>query len=40
MPCFDARIAITEKMKEIGLYNHEEDLEMRLEQIIKKQWFV
>lgn len=50
MPRFDARIAIAKRLKELGLFDHEEDHEMRLgiterghdivEQVIKKQWFV
>ena len=50
MPRFDARIAIAKALKDMGLFDHEEDHEMRLgitqrghdivEQVIKKQWFV
>lgn len=50
LPRFDARIAIAKRLKELGLFDHEQDHEMRLgitqrghdivEQVIKKQWFV
>ncbi|KAH0787633.1 Valyl tRNA Synthetase [Histomonas meleagridis] len=50
LPRFDARVEIAKRLKELGLYDHEQDHEMRLgitqrsgdivEQIIKKQWFV
>ncbi|KAK8844864.1 hypothetical protein M9Y10_021035 [Tritrichomonas musculus] len=50
MPRFDARVAIGKALKDLGLFDHEQDHEMRLgitqrsgdivEQVIKKQWFV
>lgn len=50
LPRFDARIAISKALKDLGLFDHEQDHEMRLgitqrghdivEQVIKEQWFV